>query len=174
MRRFLAAGLMGLLLPAAAARGAGGPGDSPAGRRIAVVFRYDDFSARSDSSLEERILRAFRDRRMRCTVAVIPLIARRSVYDPSPQERAPLPREKAELLRSAIRDGTVEVAQHGLSHQARRDGMLEELPGRIAGFESEFAGASRAEQEREIARGKRALEEALGSPVKTFVPPWDR
>jgi peptidoglycan/xylan/chitin deacetylase (PgdA/CDA1 family) len=175
MRRLLAAGWMGLFfLLAAAARGAGPPGDSVAGRRIAVVFRYDDFSARSDTSLEERILRTFRDRKLRCTVAVIPLIARRSVYDPSPQERDPLPVGKAGLLRAAIRDGTVEAAQHGLSHQARRGGIRELLPGSIAPLESELAGATRAAQVREIARGKRVLEEVIGSPVETFVPPWNR
>jgi predicted deacetylase len=161
--------ILGLLLLAPAS-----PADCAGdGARLTIVLRYDDVDAKSDMGLEARILSALRSRGMRCTLGVTPRVVAGSAFDPAQQEGLPLPPEKIALLKDALSDGTAEVALHGFSHQTVRrkiDGGFMKPFGR---YHSEFFGVSRPEQERKMAEGKRILEETLGVPVKTFIPPWN-
>src|SRR4029453_12413423 len=84
---------------------------------VTLVFRFDDLSAHSNLRLEEQILRAFEARRMPLTLAVIPMLAPGSAYDPSAQAGDPLPGAQVRLLRKAIGTGLFEVALHGYAHQ---------------------------------------------------------
>ncbi len=138
-----------------------------------MVFRFDDCSGRSDTALEARILQAFRSRGLGITFGVIPSIAAGSVYDPRPQGAIPLPPGKIKMLREAVRDGTVEVAQHGFAHQTTGPIFGGSLLERMTGLHSEFFGVDRGLQREKIARGKAILEEALGIRVETFIPPWN-
>jgi peptidoglycan/xylan/chitin deacetylase (PgdA/CDA1 family) len=160
-----------LLVPAGPASGS--PAAATPEPRITVVFRFDDFSARSDTGLETRILQAFRSRGMGCTFGVIPRVAARSVTDPSPQEEAPLPPEKIRILREALLDHTVEVAQHGCSHQTARPWIGGRIVERLGRYHSEFFGVDREDQRRRIALGTKILEETFQVPISTFIPPWN-
>ena len=119
MRRRILSALLGLMLLPLPSRSE----TEPAGggeRRITVIFRFDDYSARSDTDLEVRILDAFRARGLRCTIGVIPKVAAHSVSSPAPQPGLLLPAAKIRILSEALRNGTLEVAQHGFVHQIAR------------------------------------------------------
>jgi len=132
-------------------------------KAITVVFRYDDPSAKTNTDIEGQLIAAFRQYNMCCTFAVIPFVVR-DVHDPKPQEYLPLPEERAQLFAGAAREGVLEIAQHGYSHQT--NGLQAE------GY-SEFAGLKYEEQVQKIKKGKEFLEQKLGMPVLTFVPPWN-
>jgi len=126
---------------------------------IYVVFRFDDYSARSNTTLEREIINAFGMRNISFTVGVIPSVgAGKPFFDPSTSEVVKLPEEKAEILRSAARKGVIEVAQHGFSHQN-------------IGERGEFRGLDYSQQIERITAGKELLENRTGAKVYTFIPP---
>ena len=140
---------------------------------ITLVFRFDDYSAKSDTTLEKEILESFRARRVPLTVSVIPRVASGSAYDPSPQPGLPLPEEKIQLLREALDAGGVEVALHGYAHQTVRRKIGGRYVKRFGRYDSEFVGVEEADQRKKIQEGRAILEGALGIQVETFVPPWN-
>jgi len=161
------------LLPAlpahAAASGEGARiPDSP----IALVFRFDDLSAKSDTALERKVLGAFRARGLPLTLSVIPRIAARSAFDPSPQEGLPLPEEKVRILREAL-EGGAEVALHGFAHQTVRRRIGGRFVKRFSRYHSEFVGVDEEMQRRRIREGRALLEDSLGVRIESFVPPWN-
>jgi peptidoglycan/xylan/chitin deacetylase (PgdA/CDA1 family) len=134
----------------------------PAPPQIDVVFRYDDFSERSDLAIEARIRDAFVKNRIPSTWSLIPNVF---VRDPDTGRVAGhrlLTPERADFLQPAVRDGLIEIALHGWAHQPIADDRL-----------TEFAGREPDEQQRMIADGKRHLESLYDRPVVTFVPPWE-
>lgn len=134
------------------------------GREVIVVFRYDDYSAKSDTALEVALIDLFRRRALPIAFGVIPSIAR-NISRPTPDTPEflrPLPEEKLAILRDAMSDGTVEVALHGLSHQRREPDVR-----------TEFRGRPYEEQVERIDRGRRFLEEGLGARIRIFIPPWN-
>jgi peptidoglycan/xylan/chitin deacetylase (PgdA/CDA1 family) len=133
------------------------------GRKITVVFRYDDYSATSGDEVDEAVIGAFARHGMSCTFGVIPFVTTGNFRDPSPCETLPLTDEKVRLLSRAVANGTVDVALHGCIHRT----VQSEPP------HSEFAGESVAAQAEKIARGKVYLEERLGVRADVFVPPWN-
>ena len=138
----------------------GGDGD----RDVTVVFRYDDYSAKSDTAFERALIELFRRHDLPVSIGVIPSIAR-NISRPTPdtpQFLRPLPEEKFALLREAMSDGTVEVALHGLSHQRLDPDQR-----------TEFSGRTYEDQVERISRGKRFLEEGLDVPIRVFIPPWN-
>ena len=114
---------------------------------IRVVFRFDDPSARTDIGRELRVVEAFRRHGMNCTFAVIPYVAAGDLRDMAAQEYLPLPEEKAEALAAAAREGVLEIAQHGYSHQASA---------LVNGEYSEFTNVDYDKQLRRIEEGKRS------------------
>lgn len=139
-----------------------GCGRSAAGKKsITVVFRYDDYSSVSSTDTERKIIEAFRSNGAALTFSVIPFVAD-DVHDPGPRELLPLNATKIDLLQTAIRDGTVDVAQHGYSHKTRQAVTM-----------TEFCGLDCASQADQIAKGKAFLEAAFNVPITTFVPPWN-
>jgi peptidoglycan/xylan/chitin deacetylase (PgdA/CDA1 family) len=135
-----------------------------AGKGITVVIRYDDPSATSSTETETKLIDAFRRYNMCCTFAVIPFVCAGDPRNPRPQACLPLPEEKAQLFTLAAREGVIEVAQHGYSHQTNQLHPKEH---------SEFAGLGYDEQLQKIEEGKGLLERELGLSVLTFVPPWN-
>jgi peptidoglycan/xylan/chitin deacetylase (PgdA/CDA1 family) len=131
-------------------------------RKINVVFRYDDYSSLSATTLELRIINLFASQQVSLTFGVIPFRCSGDVHDPSPQGAVPLTHEKANILRRAYGGGTIEVALHGYSHQtARADKM------------TEFEGLDYETQRQKITKGKEFLETMTSADVVTFVPPWN-
>ncbi len=128
---------------------------------ITVVFRFDDYSERSNTDIEVKIIDAFQRCSVPCTFGVIPYICREG-YDSNHEDIAPLGQMKADILNNAIKAGTLDIAQHGYTHQS-----IVKWGGR-----SEFAGLSYSCQAEKIAKGKELLERMLGIKINIFVPPW--
>jgi peptidoglycan/xylan/chitin deacetylase (PgdA/CDA1 family) len=131
--------------------------------RIDVVFRLDDYSARSSLDMELRIIDLFRRNGASITFGAIPCLCARNVYDPAPQEGLCLDDRKGEALRAAAAEGVVEVALHGYAHQTHS-----------AGRHTEFAGLDYGRQVEKIAAGKALLEGLTGARITTFIPPWNQ
>ena len=143
------------------------------GRSVTVVFRLDDYSSRSPTDLETRLIDAFRRHHVPLTVGVVPFIVSRSVYDPSPQEPSSFSAAKIAVLKEAVEDGTVEVALHGTSHQTARGASVGRFVRAYWPYDTEFRGVRRDVQAEKIARGRTFLEEAFHTRVDTFIPPWN-
>nr|WP_320193705.1 hypothetical protein [uncultured Desulfobacter sp.] len=60
-------------------------------KQVNVVFRFDDYSAYSNTNLELRIIDAFRKHEACLTIGVIPYACAGDIHDPSAQEVRPLP-----------------------------------------------------------------------------------
>ncbi len=127
-----------------------------------MVLRFDDPSAVSPAELEAAIVEELRHRRMSATFGVIPFVRGKGATSPGEQGLLTLPDDKRKFLAEAVADGTVEVALHGYSHQARGPGI-----------KSEFAGLTLDEQRWRLAQGKSELEAAGLGPVRSFIPPWN-
>ena len=132
-------------------------------KQIKVVFRFDDYSARSVTAMELRIIDAFRNNEASFTIGVIPFICAGEVRDPSPQDIVPLTTKKADILRAGYEDGILDIALHGYSHQTNNAKNL-----------MEFSSLDYNIQIERLAKGKRFLEHVTGAPVTTFIPPWNR
>jgi peptidoglycan/xylan/chitin deacetylase (PgdA/CDA1 family) len=131
---------------------------------VTVIFRYDDYSAKSNTTLEVALIEVFRRHGFPLAIGVVPTIARNTNLPLPETENSlrPLTDEKFAILREAMADGTVEVALHGLTHQ------------RIAAdTKSEFQGRSYEDQLERIVRGKEFLEKGLNTKIRVFIPPWN-
>lgn len=132
-------------------------------KQIIVVFRFDDYSSRSSTDMEVKLIDAFQKHKISCTFGVIPYVHVGDGHDASPQDVFPLTPMKANILNNAITAGIVEVALHGYSHQTNRE----------RGGYTEFDGLAYDSQLERIAKGKNLLEEMLDTRVTTFIPPWN-
>ena len=132
---------------------------------IPVIIRYDDFSARSDTALEVRLMELFSRYGISCVVGVVPLVCDGDERSPQPQGYVPLPAVKSELLRSAVASGAFEVALHGCHHQ-----NLANAPG---GRLAEFAGRPYADQRAALRIGAEELKKVLGQDQRLFIPPFN-
>lgn len=132
---------------------------------FSVIFRYDDFSARSDTDLETRLLELFRVFEVSCVFGVVPLVCAGDERGSEPQDCLPLPENKCEILRAAVMEGICEPALHGCRHQ-----NIAALPG---GRFSEFVSRALDEQQKDIRRGKRILKNILGDSPSLFIPPFN-
>jgi len=133
--------------------------------RITVVFRYDDYSAKSDTTLELELFAAFATHNVPCAIAVIPYVCEGDCHNVAPQEVVPLDPRKAVILEHAVETGLLEVALHGYSHQTIRD--------KKHGGYTEFRGLDLTCQREKLAEGKALLERMLDLEVTCFVPPWN-
>jgi len=139
-----------------------GPTRAFAGKKINVVFRYDDYSARSRTDIELKILDAFRKSKASITFGVIPFVVAGNVHDPLPQKLLPLTPAKCNILKDAFADGTLDIALHGYSHQTTNPQKM-----------TEFSGVDYTNQLERLTKGKQFLETFIGAPVNTFIPPWN-
>lgn len=143
-------------------------GAPPEDVRVRLVVRYDDFSNGSPDGLDRFLFETARSTGVPLCVAAVPFGTgpedSRAADAPSDSER-PLSEEKAALLAQAIADGSVELAQHGLDHEA----VAHDPKGRP----SECSG-SEGEQVDRIRRGAELLERVVGARPRVFVPPWNR
>lgn len=132
---------------------------------VPLAFRYDDFSAKSDTALEQEIFDLFERAGVPLTIGVIPDVCEGPFEQTTPQNLLPLTDAKAAMLRDRIAAGNTEVAQHGYTHQAQTPGAADP---------SEFRGLSYQDQRDRIAAGKTILEQAIDGTVAVLIPPWDR
>ena len=132
-------------------------------KRIYIVFRFDDYSATSSTDVELRIIDDFRRNEASVTFGVIPFVSADDWLDPSSHDIVPLTTIKGDILKAGVKDGTLEIALHGFSHQTIN-----------AERKTEFSGLDYNSQLERITKGKRLLVDIIGSPVTTFVPPWNK
>jgi len=135
------------------------------GKPITVVFLYDDVSALSSMDIEAKVIDTFRKYDTFCTFGIIPYVCLGEWRDTNPQDVASLPPEKIKIMKTAIKTGTLEVIQHGFSHQAiSKSGYC--------GY-TEFCGLHYDAQEKKIAKGKSYLEKQFNIAISTFYPTWN-
>ena len=126
---------------------------------ISVCFRLDDPSPVGDKEVEQRILEIFARHHIPLCVAAIPFAR---VPD---RGTVGLSRQNASHLVDAVRDGTIEIAQHG--HLQLQRGTTDR------GMPSEFFGVPFEEQSRLITEGMAHLAALFERRIKGFVPPWN-
>lgn len=134
-------------------------------KNITIIFRFDDPSSTSETLVEQGVFAAFQKHRLSSTVGIIPFVCAGARFKPEPQDLCSLSPEKAAILRNAANAGVIEVAQHGYAHQTVREKTFAGL--------TEFAGLDYRRQLNKIAQGKEYLEKMLGTPITTFIPPWN-
>jgi peptidoglycan/xylan/chitin deacetylase (PgdA/CDA1 family) len=130
---------------------------------IRVFFRYDDYCATSDATVDNGLIALFGRHGLCCTFAVIPRVTEGNYRDPQPRQSHELDACRRQALADAVRTGSIDVALHGFEHRSNGRGMPH----------SEFRGIAHAEQAEMIRQGKAMLEDIIGRPVLSFVPPWN-
>ena len=130
---------------------------------VTIIFRYDDYSSRSDTDLEKKIIADFKKHHVCCTFGIIPFVKAKNYLEFAPQDVIPLTPEKIVLARDAIKAGAMDPAQHGYSHQTLQ----------TKGWHTEFATLDYDTQMDKIKRGQVFLEKVLGTPITTFIPPYN-
>lgn len=130
-------------------------------KKINIVFRFDDFSAKSNTEIELKIINAFKKNKWQFTVSPIPFVNDGNQHDFSKQNTIPLPQSKGDILKDAINEKIIDIALHGYSHQV----AIEQ--------NNEFAGLSYQAQVEKLKKGKKLLENLTNIKIKTFVPPWN-
>jgi peptidoglycan/xylan/chitin deacetylase (PgdA/CDA1 family) len=130
-------------------------------KQITVIIRLDDYSSLGSTELELKIFDVFRNNGAALTIGVIPFVSK-SVYDPFNLNFVPLSPEKRDILQAEVRNGVVDVALHGYSHQQAR-----------AERRTEFSGLEYSLQVEKLGKGKKYIEDITKKPITTFIPPWN-
>ncbi len=125
---------------------------------IEIALRFDDPSPTSDHALEREIFDILSELEIAATVAIVP-------YGNNEGHLIPIGKDNVPHLVHAHSKNTIEVAQHGFSHES--------LTRVYGGSQSEFQGVSIEEQTRRIDEGRHLLEVAFSSPIRGFIPPWN-
>ena len=131
-------------------------------KNITVVFRFDDPSAVSSTETELKVIGIFKKHHFPLTFSVVPFRCAGSTRDITPEKLLPFSEEKATLFKSAIAEGTIDIAQHGYSHQMRNIKMW-----------TEFYGMDYEEQKSRLNKGKIYLENLFGVTIEAFIPPYN-
>ena len=132
-------------------------------KQINVVFRYDDYSSKSTTEIEQRIIDLFHDDGISITFGVIPFSLVDDTLEQSGANLLQLTPEKEAFLKAGFESGVIDVALHGYTHKA----INPEVP-------SEFTGSDYSTQLEKITEGKKYLESLINAPITLFIPPWNR
>jgi len=130
--------------------------------RAIVVFRYDDYHAslgpetEAKDAIERRFLDAFAEHGVPLTLGVVPDYERRRSLAADAA--------KLDALRRFVGEGRGEAALHGLTHESLTPQGVRD---------SEFAGQPQEQQAERLRTGKAMVEDWLGKPVASFIPPWN-
>jgi peptidoglycan/xylan/chitin deacetylase (PgdA/CDA1 family) len=130
---------------------------------VLVALRFDDFGGEAVTECEQKLIQACERYGIPITIGVVPFTSQGDVADPAATGEIALGARKVNILVNLVRNGKVEIAQHGYSHRTRN-----------AQYLSEFDGLAVGEQVERIAKGKKYLEDAFKVPITTFIPPWNR
>jgi len=124
---------------------------------ITVIFRCDDYGDTSPSKIAVLLYEVFEEHNAPLTLGVVPF----NKHKKNPETRRMNP-FKVDLMARGRTNGVFDVALHGYTHSHRSP--IER--------DSEFRGLPLKEQYRLISTGVSNLEQIVGYPIKTFVPPW--
>lgn len=120
---------------------------------LKILFRYDDFTLSNDP-LQDSILKLFLTTNNKLNIGVIPFN-----QSQPPQPINSINEWKLKQLIYQIKEGNLEIAQHGFNHCKR--------------IKDEFTGLSLIDQSRLICEGKEFLDSILKTSVTIFIPPWN-
>jgi predicted deacetylase len=133
--------------------------------KITLIFRLDDYSATSNSAIENVVFEVFRANRATLLLGVIPFVPPYGGSEDMDEPLTRLPQRKLDELNQLVQDDTVVLALHGHSHLNYRP--------RFVGESSEFRGLPIEAQRAKISTAEEYLESHLGNPITIFVPPWN-
>lgn len=125
--------------------------------RALLVVRYDDFSARSSTTLERAILGVLDRLGASMTVGAIP-----AVWDGFTE--VPLGPEKGQLLREGQQMKRWHVATHGWNHKALC---------RVCGIPGEFVRLKKNEYDKRLRQAADIFRDHDVAAGDTFIPPWN-
>jgi len=120
-------------------------------QNIKLVFRYDDFTLKSDS-LDEAVVRIFQQHHIPLVLGIIPCDSNEKMIL---EKGYPF----LSFLKKGVQEQSVEIAQHGLNHLKISYG--------------EFGNLNKDEQTRRLQKGKTVLDSIFNIKVLTFIPPWN-
>jgi peptidoglycan/xylan/chitin deacetylase (PgdA/CDA1 family) len=128
-----------------------------------ILFRYDDFSEISHNEVDIAVLETITSAGFTPLVGVIPAIAdvNWDLGSHIPLKRLSSPR--IQLLKNFL-PNKIEIALHGYTHQA------------VTRFSGLFEFGNAVDINRQIERlldGKKILEDAFGTTINWFIPPWN-
>ena len=136
--------------------------------RLKIVLRYDDYSKYTSMDLARQLADMARNAGGGLMIGVIPFPygEHPDQFDAAAVPAILLSEQKIALLKKYLAEGAIEVALHGFSHRNH----VPEGKGR----HSEFSGLTEAQQTAVLQTAKASLEQALGSRVRAFVPPFNQ
>ncbi len=141
--------------------GVASPGQT---KTIHIIFRLDDYSSRSNTAMELKVIDEFKKYQLPCVFSVIPFHKTEKTGEPIGGE-VPLTLAKASILENIVARGMLQVALHGYAHRR--------IPKRNLKHSDEFSGLSYMEQLKKIRDGKKYLEKITGLTLFAFVPPYN-
>ena len=131
--------------------------------KICVVFRYDDFTAKSPKNVEEKLFSEFSKFDLSITVGIVPFLTAGKYHDPNEQNTLKFSDTKIQFLKEFIKNGTVDPALHGFNHKSWTGTRPH----------SEFMGQSSIKQCLMINEGKKEIENLFETDIEIFIPPWN-
>jgi glycosyltransferase involved in cell wall biosynthesis len=124
-----------------------------------VIFRYDDYSSKSDFIIEKQIMKIFNKYDSTCTFGIIPFERHDEINEPMPKDSdVLLSKIKSDYLMKYVNNDTIDVALHGYIHHG------------IEG-DREFDGLDISAQYARILKGETALHYTFDMPISLFIPP---
>ncbi len=138
---------------------------TPQPTKIDLIFRYDDYSATSDSDFSNELMSVLEQYQTPVIFGIIPNTeANNRYHDPAiiDDQLVMITEENVTFIKRGVETGLVDVAMHGYSHQ---NNNTEEA--------SEFTNLDLSSQIERLSRGKAILEKNLGQQILIFVPPWN-
>jgi len=129
------------------------------------IFRIDDVHQNMDLNLLSRLIDCFSQASVVPLLAVIPKNQDKSLYFSTANER-----KFWLLLQKWEKEGRVEIAQHGYSHQLYKTKVNSPLYRHVNPFFDEFACCSQDEQIKLILKGKNYLKKKGLNPIAWVSP----
>jgi predicted deacetylase len=129
------------------------------------IFRIDDVHPNMDLNLLRRLIDSFSQESVVPLLAVIPKNQDQSLYHSTAVEQ-----EFWLLLQNWEKEGKVEIAQHGYSHQLCKTKINSPLYRHVNPFFDEFACCSQDEQNKLILKGKNYLKQKGLNPIAWVSP----
>jgi peptidoglycan/xylan/chitin deacetylase (PgdA/CDA1 family) len=136
--------------------------------KLKIVLRYDDYSRYTSMQLAADLIEMAKHFGGGLMIGVIPFPYGEypEKFDSSAVPPPFLNKEKTELLKKYLDEGSIEVALHGFSHKNNTpEGQ---------GRHSEFSGLPEEKQTVLLKTAKASLEHAIGHKVRVFVPPFNQ
>ena len=132
--------------------------------KIKIVFRLDDPSAISPIEIENNLIDILCKHEVTFTFAIIPNVTLGNFRESISSGNALLPKDKIQLFKKGADSNVIDIALHGFEHKTIS---------KNGDSHTEFRGDDLGNQIKKIREGKKILEDQIGLPITTFIPPWN-